>query len=541
MSPLTTHMSSISKENLIKELQDTFHLSSFRLGQEEIISSILLHHDVLAILPTGGGKSLCYQLPSLIKGGLTLVISPLIALMNDQSIALRRLRIPAGCIHSGMNMDQRRQIFKEMKTSDHYILYLSPERTKKPGFIHWLRQQNVALFAIDEAHCISQWGHDFRPEYAQLSTLREIKPKVPMVALTATATPLVKQDIIRQLSLQKPHQHVYGFYRPNLYYQVEFCYDDEDKKSYVTGAIQQTPHGRVLIYCGTRKHSESWAEYLVSLGESATFYHAGMPSTQRIQVETAYQNGDVRILAATNAFGMGIDHPDVRLVIHTQMPGNIESYYQEIGRAGRDGQPSTCLLTYSKKDKGLQAYFIDQADVSKKIRIQRWTALKAMTQYAESSECRHGEILTYFKDKQRIKRCGHCSSCAPQSPRRITSSENTQHLSSSSVRKRSASITITPRVKKQSSRKKINTPPHNNLTQKQKIHLETLRQWRRNYARQQDVPVFMVCSDAILREFIIHQPQNFSELKNIQGLKSKQIESFGQEILNQINSLTSAQ
>ncbi|MCB0351484.1 MAG: ATP-dependent DNA helicase RecQ [Bdellovibrionales bacterium] len=370
-------------------------MTEFRLGQREIIESALKGHDVLALMPTGGGKSLCFQLPALMGTGLTIVVSPLIALMNDQVASLTRLGIPAGCIHSGMSEQERRSVFHAMAENKYYLLYLSPERIQKPGFAAWLARQKVNLYAIDEAHCVSHWGHDFRTEYAELKLLREIHPDVPIMALTATATPLVKDDIIKQLNLKKPDQHVYGFYRPNLYYQVEFCENEADKESFVLSALSKTPTGRVIIYCGTRKKTEEWAQLLARQGEKVAFYHAGMSSDERTKMESAYQSGKVRVLAATNAFGMGIDHPDVRLVVHTQMPGNIESYYQEVGRAGRDGKHSTCLLTYSKKDKGLQSFFITNSEASAKIKAQRWSALNAMVQYAEGSECRHGDILTY--------------------------------------------------------------------------------------------------------------------------------------------------
>jgi ATP-dependent DNA helicase RecQ len=388
-------------ETLEKNLQEKFGLTSFRLGQREIIQSVMSGKDVLAIMPTGGGKSLCYQLPAAIRPGISVVVSPLISLMNDQVRALRQLGLPAGCIHSGVSLDERKLIFQEMSRQESFMLYVSPERVQKPGFAEWLQKQRLNLFAIDEAHCVSQWGHDFRPEYSQITKLRQLRPEVPVVALTATATPYVKRDIITHLGLQSPDQHVYGFYRPNLYYQVEFCSDDEEKEDFVFQALQQTPQGRVIVYCATRKKAEEWAETL-GRGERVAFYHAGLPAAERVRVEEEYQSGQVRILAATNAFGMGIDHPDVRLVIHTQMPGNVESYYQEIGRAGRDGQPSTCLLLYSRKDKGLQSFFIRGSDAPEAIIRHRWQALDAIVQYSEGAECRHGDILTYFKDQQRL-------------------------------------------------------------------------------------------------------------------------------------------
>ena len=277
---------------------------SFRPGQEAIIRDVLDKKDVLGVMPTGGGKSLCFQLPAMLLEGVTVVISPLIALMNDQVQSLKRKGLPAGCIHSGLSLDEKRQVFSEMKEADHYLLYLSPERTQSQGFLQWFQKQKLALVAIDEAHCVSQWGHDFRPEYAQISKLRQLRPDVPMIGLTATATPLVKTDIIRQLGLQKPEQHVYGFYRPNLYYQVDFVDRDQDKAAYVKAAIEQTPEGRILIYCGTRKKVEEWAEELNQPDLNVGYYHAGLSAKDRQRVEGEYHDGAFRVLVATNAFGI---------------------------------------------------------------------------------------------------------------------------------------------------------------------------------------------------------------------------------------------
>lgn len=373
------------------------------------------------------------------------------------------------------------------------------------------------MIAIDEAHCVSQWGHDFRPEYAQLSNLRELQPDVPVVGLTATATPLVKSDIIRQLNLQKPDQHVYGFYRPNLYYQVEFCDDDFDKEAFIMGALKQTPEGRIIIYCGTRNATGEWATYLQSKAFSADFYHAGLPTSQRQKIEADYTDGKIRILAATNAFGMGIDHPDVRLVIHTQISGNVESYYQEIGRAGRDGKNSTFLLVYSKKDKGLQSFFIQSSKAEKRIKNMRWDALNAMVNNAEGSECRHADILTYFKDEKRIKRCDHCDSCDPSSTRKI---------------QRDFSI-IKPAKKTKS--KKASVLLDQQFTDDQRWTMENLKIWRKQYARQNDIPAFMVFSDKTLRDLVIKMPTNQDELSYVYGLGDQKIESFGSQILEKLH------
>jgi len=499
---------------LEQQLKKHFGMTQFRLGQKEILSSVLEDKDVLAILPTGGGKSLCYQLPAVLGEGITIVVSPLIALMNDQVQGLRNRRVPCGSIHSGQSMAEKKVIFQQMAESPHYLLYLSPERAQKPGFAPWFMKQKILRIVVDEAHCVSQWGHDFRPEYGMVKELRKLKPEVPIVALTATATPIVKRDIIDQLELRDPEHHVYGFYRPNLFYQVEFCAEEHDKEAWVEQSLSHFTDGKALFYCGTRKNAESWAHFLKNLGWSADFYHAGLGADQRSRIEDSFRQGEIKMLTATNAFGMGIDLPDIRLVVHTQMPGNIESYYQEVGRAGRDGHPSTCLLTYSRKDKGLHSYFIKSSDASEKIKTQRWGALGAMVHYAEGSECRHGDILTYFKDHQRIKECGHCDSCDPFGERKIKKSLKSRP----------------PKKKKKRTFKNL-FEEGENLSKEQILRSELLRDWRKSYAQENDIPAFMVFSDKTLKDLILRSPSSKDDLNRVYGLGVKKIEKFGKSIL----------
>ncbi|MGZ3769014.1 MAG: RecQ family ATP-dependent DNA helicase [Bdellovibrio sp.] len=504
-------------------LQQYFNLKQFRRGQKEIIEAVLAKQDVLAVLPTGGGKSLCYQYPAVYSQKLVIVISPLIALMKDQVMALNKLGIPAGCLHSGQSDDEKRDVFAELNKGGAFILYLSPERAQKEGFHRWVQQRQIALFAVDEAHCVSQWGHDFREEYAQLSILKKLCPNVPVLALTASATPTVLDDISKHLTLKNPERKVHGFYRSNLYYQVELCADDDAKLNLLISSIKKTPSGRIIVYCGTRKVTESIAEVLEKKFAQVGFYHAGLSAEKRAQTQDAYARGDLRILVATNAFGMGIDQPDVRLVVHYQIPANIDALYQEMGRAGRDGHESTCVALYSKKDKGLQSYFIMNSEAPEEIKSARWRNLEALVNYSEGGECRHAEILTYYKDAQRIERCGHCDNCDPKSQRRIHKPVTPLVVLDSTLEK------IKSTLKKAKKSKTVESDILLNDEQEQRF--ENLRQWRKGKAKELDAPAFVVFSDQTLKQLAIRNPQSLIEMKTIYGIGEAKLEKYGNDVL----------
>lgn len=336
-----------------------FGLSSFRPGQREVIQAITAGDDCLCVMPTGGGKSLCFQMPSLIRPGLTIVVSPLIALMKDQVDSLVRNGIPAALINSSLTAGEQQSRLRDAATGKYKLVYVAPERLRNRQFLDAIRATPIQLLAIDEAHCISQWGHDFRPDYARIGQFRDWLGGVQTVALTATATARVRQDIIDVLGLKKPKQFMSGFARPNLHFGVVTCQTDRDKDEQLESFLKRT-QGAGIIYVATRKRCEALVEWIgQKMRLSVGAYHAGLLPEQRRVIQERFMNNQLRLIVATNAFGMGIDKPDLRFVIHYNMPGSLEAYYQEAGRAGRDGKHSVCTLLYSFQDRYIQEFFIE--------------------------------------------------------------------------------------------------------------------------------------------------------------------------------------
>lgn len=392
---------------LLAALKEFFGYDSFRPLQEEIIQDALAGRDVFALLPTGGGKSLCFQLPALLREGLTVVVSPLIALMKDQVDALTTSGVPATFLNSTLDGNEARARFRGLHRGEYRLLYAAPERLLLPGFLETLKSWPVAQFAIDEAHCVSEWGHDFRPEYRQLASLRDHFPGVPVMALTATATERVRRDILGQLRLQEPGCFVASFNRPNLTYRVA---PKEGAYQQTLRFVRERRAESGIIYCASRKGAESLAEKLAGEGIAAKPYHAGLSDKDRARNQDLFLRDEVRVICATIAFGMGINKPNVRYVIHYDLPKNIEGYYQETGRAGRDGLPGECLLLFSPGDVAKQLSFIDEKSDEAERRNAR-AQLQQMVHYAECAGCRRVELLGYFGETYAEPGCGACDNC----------------------------------------------------------------------------------------------------------------------------------
>ncbi|MCF8308283.1 MAG: DNA helicase RecQ [Bacteroidales bacterium] len=386
-----------------KVLKKYFGHDRFRPLQSEIIQAVQDKKDTLVVMPTGGGKSVCYQVPALMNEGLTIVVSPLISLMKDQVEALKLNGIPAAFLNSSLTPVQQDKVEQSVKDNKLKLLYLSPERLLHPYMLKFIQQIPVQLFAIDEAHCISTWGHDFRPVYTELKTLKQEFPRVPLIALTATADKITRKDIIKQLTLKEPEVFVDSFDRPNLSFTVRPAID---RFKYISKFLQNRPNQSGIIYCLSRKTTESLAGRLNQAGIRAAHYHAGLSADERSRRQEAFLKDEVPVICATIAFGMGIDKSNVRWVIHYNLPKNIESYYQEIGRAGRDGLASETILFYSYNDVAILRGFIQESE----FRDIKMAKLERMQQYAEAKTCRRKVLLSYFNENY-PENCGNCDVC----------------------------------------------------------------------------------------------------------------------------------
>ena len=416
---------------VLTPLRERFGHQSFRQGQERIIAAVLGGHDVLAVMPTGSGKSLCYQLPAVVLPGTTLVVSPLISLMKDQVDELNRRGIPAAALHSMLSIGERRAVVSAARSGGLRLLYVAPERFGSELFLDLIADIPVSRFVVDEAHCVSQWGHDFRPDYRRLRAAAGRcrrsdgeAGRPPMAAFTATATPEVRDDIIGLLGLDRPQLLVAGFDRPNIFLRVHRV-DEDEKDALLPGLVRGR---RALVYTATRKTAESAAVFLAGCGIQASAYHAGLKDDERTRVQDAFAAGNLPVVCATNAFGMGIDRPDVEAVVHYAIPGSVEAYYQEIGRAGRDGRPATATLLWDYGDVATREFLIDSPkrdnsahrrgapldpEESARRRALEHARLRRMVDYADTTACLRATILRYFGDPDVREPCGACGNCRP--------------------------------------------------------------------------------------------------------------------------------
>lgn len=473
-------------------LKKHFGYEEFRPLQEEIIGLVLAKRDCVVLMPTGGGKSLCFQLPALMMEGVAVVVSPLISLMKDQVDALRANGIGADFINSTLSQNEISDVMDRAKTGKIKILYVAPERFTVFGFEKFLHSLKISLIAIDEAHCISEWGHDFRPDYRNLKLLRSKFSAIPLIALTATATEKVRDDIIKQLDLKDHKVFISSFNRPNLSYEV---LPKKDSLKSILALLENYRNESVIIYCFSRSDTETMVANLNKYGFKAEAYHAGLDANKRKDNQEKFIRDEINIIVATIAFGMGIDKPDVRLVIHHSLPKSIEGYYQETGRAGRDGLPARCVLFFSYADKFKHDYFIrNTADETERKKAQE--KLDHVLQYGNLYGCRRKFLLRYFNEKYEQTNCGNCDGCVPQIPLETDKVEKSVIYDS--------------------------------------VLFEKLKEIRIKEARRLNVPPYMIFGDKALHEMATHFPQTPITFLEINGVGNRKLVQFGEIFMSAI-------
>lgn len=503
--------------NINQTLKQYFGYDSLRTGQEELINGILAGHDVLGIMPTGAGKSLCYQLPALILKGITLVISPLISLMSDQVKALNQAGVHAAYINSSLTENQIRMALSYASQGRYKIIYVAPERLNTPRFLDFACNADISMLTVDEAHCISQWGQDFRPSYLEIAGFLTRLPRRPIVsAFTATATERVKNDIVASLGLNNPVTMVTGFDRPNLFFRVVTRKGGSQKDNSIINYVKKHEDESGIIYCATKKNVDKLYTLLNEQGISAGRYHAGLSNDERKQNQEDFTYDRIRVMVATNAFGMGIDKSNVRYVLHYNMPQSLEYYYQEAGRAGRDGEEAECVLFFSKQDIMINKFLLQNkasagdvaSDMQKTANDQR--KLQQMINYCETDKCLREFILSYFGDTTPCI-CNKCSNCVV-----VEDEEEETYVETGKKRKKAAQLA--------------------GLNELGAALFEKLRSMRTELAAEKSVPPYIICSDKTLKDICAKLPRDKEQLADVYGMGEQKIQNYGEAFVTAVNS-----
>ncbi|ABS32860.1 DNA helicase RecQ [Clostridium botulinum] len=579
-------------KNLLKK---HFGYNEFRKAQEKVIESILKKEDTVAIMPTGAGKSICYQIPALIFEGVTVVISPLISLMKDQVDSLKEVGIEATYINSSLNNLEIEERIFNAREGLYKLIYIAPERLESDSFVRSLNNLNIALVAVDEAHCVSQWGHDFRPSYTKISNfIRKLSKRPIVTAFTATATETVRRDILNSLELQNPKVFVTGFDRENLSFSV---IKGEDKEKFIFGYLESNIGKVGIIYTSTRKEAESLYNKINKKGYKVGVYHAGLNDEERKKTQEDFSFDNIEIIVATNAFGMGIDKSNVRFVIHHNIPKNMEAYYQEAGRAGRDGEESECILLFSPNDIRLQKYFIDESFLSPERKNNEYNKLRAMVDYCYTSKCLRSYILEYFGEDALEEKCNNCSTCNDNREEKDITLEAQKIFSCVYRMKERFGVNMVADVLRGSKNKKLLSLDLDGLstygimeesTQKDIVALmnkliaddymvttddkfpvvrlrqksydvlkgkeivsikvskiekkvkadnelfEILKQLRKTISQEESVPPFMIFPDATLKELSEYMPTKEEDLLKIKGIGERKAKVYGERFIEAI-------